>query len=82
MNTQLIKLLLASRTRRNQTWKKRKILCLVAFTFFLPSKTETDEPQWNRNNPLLAVDVFSAYLDAAIVTKMLPTTFNKSLINL
>ena len=30
----------------------------------LPSETETDEPQCNRNNPLLATEFLSVYLDA------------------
>ena len=52
-----------SKITRNQTSRKRNIFCLVAFT--LPtSKTETDKPQCNRNNPSLAVEVLSAYLDA------------------
>ena len=40
-------------------------------TSFLPSKTETDEPQRNQINPLLVVEILSAYWDS-IITKMLP----------
>ena len=39
--------ILASRTARNLTSRNRTTFCLVAVTFFLPSKTETDEPQYH-----------------------------------
>ena len=69
METQLIQLkslsfILADRITRNQISRKRNIFCLVAFTPFLPSETETDEPQCNRNKPLLAIEVLGVYLDA------------------
>ena len=54
--------ILANRITRNKTSRKRNIFCLVAFT--LPSETETDEPRCNQKNPLLAIEVLSAYLDA------------------
>ena len=56
--------ILANRITRNGTSWKRNIFCSVAFTPFLPYETETDEPQCNKNNPLLAIEVLSAYLNA------------------
>ena len=56
--------ILAYRITRSQTSRKRNIFCLVAFAPFLPSETETDEPQCNLNNSLLAIEVLSVHLDA------------------
>ena len=73
MRTQLIQLkslsdfYLAKKSTRNETSRKHNIFCLVAFTPFLSSETETHEPQCNQNNPLLAIEVLSTYLDAKLL---------------
>ena len=47
---------------RHQVTRLLKSSCPVSR--LPPSYPETDEPQCNRNNPLLAAKVLSAYLDA------------------
>ena len=67
MKTQLIQLKsLFEFYSCQQNYKKSNFEEAQYFLFsrVLPSKTETDERQCNRNNPLLAVEVLSAYLDA------------------
>ena len=71
MKTQLIELkvpfpvlFLAYTITRNETLRKQNTFCVVVFTPFLPSETGAGEPQHNRNNPLLAIEVWSVYLDA------------------
>ena len=49
---------------KKSNFEEAQYFLLVAFTLFLTSKTETDEPQFNRNNPVLAAEVLSGYLDA------------------
>ena len=70
MKTQLIQLRCLSEFYSClQNYKKSNFEEVQYFLFsrvypFLPSGTETDEPQCNRNNPLLSVEVLSVYLDA------------------
>ena len=67
MKTQLIQLKFLSEFCKKSNFEEAQYFlsfCLVPFTPFLPSETETDEPQCNRNNTLLPVEVLSVYLDA------------------